>query len=98
MIYCQKCGNKNPNDAVFCNKCGNSIKKNATGDVEYKRLYRSDYDKLIGGVCGGIAEYFKIDPILVRVIFFIGLFFSFGFFIPIYILFWIFVRKNPNHT
>ena len=33
---------------------------------EPKRLYRSEKDKMIGGVCGGIAEYFTLDPTLVR--------------------------------
>ena len=31
-----------------------------------KRLYKSRNDKMLGGVCGGIAEYFDIDPTLVR--------------------------------
>jgi phage shock protein C len=31
-----------------------------------KKLYRSDSQKMICGVCGGIAEYFGIDPTLVR--------------------------------
>lgn len=31
-----------------------------------KRLYKSDTDKMLEGVCGGIAEYFGIDPTLVR--------------------------------
>ena len=31
-----------------------------------KRLYRSGRDKMICGVCGGIAEYFDLDPTLVR--------------------------------
>ena len=33
-----------------------------------KRLYRSKRDVMICGVCGGIAEYFDIDPTIVRVI------------------------------
>ena len=33
------------------------------------RLYRSDRDKVIAGVCGGLAQYFKIDPALVRLVF-----------------------------
>jgi phage shock protein PspC (stress-responsive transcriptional regulator) len=33
-----------------------------------KRLYRSNTNKLIGGVCGGLGEYFEIDPVLVRII------------------------------
>lgn len=31
-----------------------------------KKLYRSEADKKIAGVCGGIAEYFDLDPTLVR--------------------------------
>ena len=31
-----------------------------------KRLYKSENNKMIAGVCGGIAEYFDIDPTLVR--------------------------------
>lgn len=31
-----------------------------------KRLYRSDRDRMLGGVCGGIGDYFNIDPTLVR--------------------------------
>ncbi len=31
-----------------------------------KRLYKSNENKMLAGVCGGIAEYFNIDPTLVR--------------------------------
>ena len=31
-----------------------------------KRLYRSENEKMIAGVCSGIAEYFDIDPTLIR--------------------------------
>ena len=31
-----------------------------------KKLYLSDHDKKLTGVCGGIAEYFEVDPTLVR--------------------------------
>jgi len=41
-----------------------------------KRLYKSRKNKVIDGVCGGIAEYFDVDPVLVRIIF--VLFFFFG--------------------
>lgn len=36
--------------------------------MEPKKLFRSDRDKMICGVCGGIAEYFNIDPTIVRLI------------------------------
>ena len=31
-----------------------------------KRLYKSKKNKMLAGVCGGIAEYFKLDPTLIR--------------------------------
>ena len=34
-----------------------------------KRLYRSKNEKMIAGVCGGLASYFNVDPTLVRLIF-----------------------------
>ncbi|MEE9203364.1 MAG: PspC domain-containing protein [Dehalococcoidia bacterium] len=34
-----------------------------------KKLYRSTTNRMIWGVCGGLAEYFALDPVLVRVIF-----------------------------
>ena len=33
-----------------------------------KKLYRIKNDKVLAGVCGGVAEYFKIDPTVVRVL------------------------------
>lgn len=36
--------------------------------MEKKRLYKSRKNKMIGGVCGGLAEYFNMDPTIVRVI------------------------------
>jgi len=36
-----------------------------------KRIYRSKTQKIIGGVCGGFGEYFDIDPVIIRVIWFI---------------------------
>ncbi len=37
--------------------------------VDYKRLYRSRDDRMISGVCGGVAKYFNVDPTLVRLLF-----------------------------
>ncbi len=56
-----------------------------------KRLYRSKTNRVIGGVCGGLGEYFGIDPIIFRVLF---LFLSPLFWI--YFILWIFVSENPN--
>ncbi len=35
---------------------------------EPKRLYLSDKNRVIGGVCGGIGEYFGVDPVIVRLL------------------------------
>src|SRR5690242_2787193 len=40
----------------------------AGGAAGPRRLYRSRDERMIAGVCGGIAEYFAIDPVIVRVI------------------------------
>ncbi len=48
---------------------------NLSGD-NMKKLYKSRNERVISGVCGGIAEYFEVDPVLIRVLF--VLFFFFG--------------------
>ncbi len=62
---------------------------------ERKKLYRSVDERIVGGVCGGIAEYFKIDPVLVRIIF-ILLFFGAGTGLLAYIIAWIIVPEEPR--
>lgn len=44
-----------------------------------KKLYKIEQGKIISGVCGGIAEYFNIDPSLIRILLVVAsLLFSFG--------------------
>ena len=54
-----------------------------------RRLYRDSSDKMIGGVCSGIANYLNIDPTIVRILFAIVTFGGFGLGFLIYILLWI---------
>lgn len=58
-----------------------------------KRLYRSKIDRQIGGVCGGLAEYFNIDPTLVRVLFAVGLLLASATF-WVYLVLWIVVPEQ----
>lgn len=58
-----------------------------------KKWYRSRKDKMIGGVCGGIGEYFDVDPTLIRILFVVGLFMAAGFLA--YIVLWIVVPEEP---
>jgi phage shock protein PspC (stress-responsive transcriptional regulator) len=55
-----------------------------------KRLYRSNENKIIAGVCGGVAEYFNVDPVIIRLIWAV-LIFGYGFGLLAYILAWIIV-------
>ena len=58
-----------------------------------KKFYLSSTDKKIAGVCGGIAEYFNIDPLIVRVVFLVfAICGSLGFWA--YILLWLLAPKK----
>ncbi|MEO6134726.1 MAG: PspC domain-containing protein [Ginsengibacter sp.] len=54
-----------------------------------KSLYRDENNKVLGGVCSGVATYFGIDPVIIRVLFVIFGITGIGFLL--YILLWIFV-------
>ena len=41
---------------------------------KYKQLFRSRDDKMLAGVCGGLGEYFDIDPTIIRLLFVFGAF------------------------
>lgn len=55
---------------------------------EYKKLTRSLTDRKIAGVCGGLAEYFGVDPVLVRIVF-LALLLVFGGGGLLYLIFWL---------
>lgn len=62
------------------------------------RLYRSKNDRMISGVCGGIGEYFNIDPSFVRIAWVLATLFSVGIGILIYILLiFILPEKSAEH-
>jgi len=72
-----------------------------------KRLYRSGNEKVLGGVCGGIAEYLDLDPTIVRLVLIavtlalialnLALLPVGGIGIIFYIIAWIIMPKNPKH-
>ena len=59
-----------------------------------KKLYLSSTDKKISGVCGGLGEYFDIDPTFVRVIFILIALLSLGLGVVAYILIWAIVPRK----
>ncbi|MFO7632847.1 MAG: PspC domain-containing protein [Caldilinea sp.] len=61
-----------------------------------RMLYRHPTDKVIGGVCGGIAEYFGWDPVLVRVLWVVATFASWGGGLLAYLLLAVFLPTGNN--
>ncbi len=72
-------------------------RKIAKEESDMKKLYLSDTNKKIGGVCGGMGEYFDIDPTLMRVIFILVTLLSFGLGIIGYILIWMIIPRKPKN-
>ena len=60
-----------------------------------KKLYRSS-NRIMAGVCGGIAEYFDVDPTVIRVVYLILSLFSAGF--PGLLLYIILMVLIPNYN
>lgn len=60
-----------------------------------KKLYKSNTDKKLDGVCAGIAEYFDFDPTLVRVLWGVGTLLSVGLGILAYIVAALIIPRKP---
>ena len=67
---------------------------NAFANDPRGRLYRNDTDKLLGGVCSGIANYLRVDPTIVRLVFALMVFGA-GTGVLLYILLWIILPSKP---
>ena len=67
--------------------------------MEIKKLYRSDTDKIIAGICGGLGEYFNIDSILLRLVWLLVVIFT-GIFpgIIVYIIAIFLIPRKPLAT
>ncbi len=63
--------------------------------MEGKKLYRSNTDKMIAGVCGGLAQYFGVDSTLIRLIFALLVFLGVGSGVLLYIILAIVVPLEP---
>jgi phage shock protein C len=58
--------------------------------AETRRLYRSKSDRVLAGVCGGLAQYFNLDATLIRVLSVLG-----GAGLVLYVGMWIIVPNQP---
>ena len=59
-----------------------------------RKLYRSKTDRKVAGVCGGLAQYFNIDPTLIRVLFVVLAILG-GSGLVLYVALWIIVPTEP---
>jgi len=59
------------------------------------KLYRSKKNRIIAGVCGGIGEYFKVDPTLIRLLWLLISIVGSGSGIIAYIIAWIIIPEEP---
>ncbi|HEX6301319.1 MAG TPA: PspC domain-containing protein [Acidimicrobiia bacterium] len=74
----------------------NSVQSEVQTDTQVdRRLYRSNTQRVIAGVCGGLGEYFALDPVWFR-IGFVVLALGGGSGILIYLVMWLVIQPAPN--
>lgn len=60
-----------------------------------KKLYRSETERILGGVCGGFGEYFSLDPNLIRLVFSV-LAIAGGSGLPLYLILWVILPRKSK--
>jgi phage shock protein C len=63
--------------------------------MENKRLYRSPKNSIIAGVCGGLSEYFNVEPVLIRGLFVVAILAGGGG-VLVYVVLWIITPLETN--
>ncbi len=61
-----------------------------------KKLYRNTNNKMIGGVCSGLADYFSLDPTVVRLLWIILAVCSISGLFWVYIICWVIIPADDN--
>jgi phage shock protein C len=100
-MFCPNCQKEVADGSKFCYSCGHQLATDAArvssapvGAQPGKRLMRSSQDKKIGGVCAGLADYFDLDPTIVRVVWLLAIFCAGTGFLA-YIVLWIVLPLAP---
>ena len=76
-MTCTSCSKDIAVGSKFCYNCGAKQPESGTQGLSpatgaQKRLMRSSTDKKIAGVCGGLADYFDLDPTIIRICWLLG--------------------------
>ena len=98
-MICNSCQRNIADGSRFCYTCGARQAMTGAPDVASvtggpKRLMRSSTDKKLGGVCAGLAEYFDMDPTLVRILWLLVVLCG-GTGILLYIILWLVLPLAP---
>lgn len=99
-MVCSNCQRQIAEGSNFCYNCGaKQVSAGAPGVAAQssgkKRLVRSSTDKKIGGVCGGLADYFDLDPTIIRIVWLLA-FLCAGAGLLAYIVLWIALPLAPT--
>jgi phage shock protein C len=78
----------------LCYTHHNIAQRSQTMNTATNRLYRSQTDRMVAGVCGGLAKYFNIDPTVIRLVF-VVLALAGGPGVLLYLLLWIITPIEP---
>ena len=65
--------------------------------AETKKLVRSTMDKKIAGICGGLGEYFNVDPTVMRILFVAGFFLSGSLMFWAYLVLWVVIPEATTN-
>jgi phage shock protein C len=96
-MFCTHCGNQIPSGSRFCSSCGAACApaQNATAcPPPFSRLYRAHNDRMIAGVCSGIAQHYGWDVTIVRLILVLCVLFG-GCGLLAYVIAWIVIPEAP---
>jgi len=95
-MLCPNCQKDVVDGSKFCYNCGAKLAADTApaAAAPVKRLMRSSRDKKIGGVCAGLADYFDLDPTIVRVVWLLAIFLG-GTGFLLYLVLWIVLPLAP---
>ncbi len=93
-MFCTQCGSELREQDRFCFQCGHRLKADAPPSPR-ERLMRDMCNRKIAGVCAGLARYFGVDVVLIRVIFLV-LAFGTGIGFIAYPIAWLVMPKDSN--